>query len=48
MDFTLYCYFRIIGEYAERMDNADELLERFVDNFTEENTEVQVVKNIFS
>ncbi len=26
----------IIGEYADRIDNADELLEQFVDNFPEE------------
>ena len=26
----------IIGEYAERIDNADELLEQFLDNFPEE------------
>jgi vesicle coat complex subunit len=32
----------IIGEYAERMDNADELLERFVENFKEETTDVQL------
>ena len=32
----------IIGEYAERMDNADELLERFVENFKEETVDVQL------
>lgn len=32
----------IIGEYAERMDNADELLERFVENFKEETADVQL------
>lgn len=30
----------IIGEYAERIDNADELLESFVDGFHDENTQV--------
>eukprot|EP00054_Salpingoeca_dolichothecata_P008265 m.47181 g.47181 ORF g.47181 m.47181 type:complete len:881 (-) comp17615_c0_seq1:27-2669(-) len=32
----------IVGEYAERIDNADELLNSFLDNFTEENTQVQL------
>ncbi|GMT20727.1 hypothetical protein PFISCL1PPCAC_12024 [Pristionchus fissidentatus] len=32
----------IIGEYAERIDNADELLESFVDGFHDENTQVQL------
>lgn len=32
----------IVGEYAERIDNADELLESFLDNFTEENAQVQL------
>ena len=30
----------IIGEYAERIDNADELLESFLDGFQDENTQV--------
>uniref|UniRef100_A0A9J2Q7C6 Clathrin adaptor alpha/beta/gamma-adaptin appendage Ig-like subdomain domain-containing protein n=1 Tax=Ascaris lumbricoides TaxID=6252 RepID=A0A9J2Q7C6_ASCLU len=32
----------IIGEYAERIDNADELLESFVEGFHDENTQVQL------
>ena len=32
----------IIGEYAERIDNADELLESFLDGFQDENTQVGV------
>lgn len=32
----------IIGEYAERIDNADELLENFLDGFHDENTQVQL------
>ncbi|GAX83225.1 hypothetical protein CEUSTIGMA_g10651.t1 [Chlamydomonas eustigma] len=32
----------IIGEYAERIDNADELLETFLDTFPEENSMVQL------
>ena len=32
----------IIGEYAERIDNADELLEAFIGNFKEENAQVQL------
>ena len=32
----------IIGEYAERIDNADELLESFLDNFHDENCQVQL------
>jgi len=31
----------IIGEYAERIDNADELLENFLDGFHDENTQVR-------
>jgi hypothetical protein len=30
----------IIGEYAERIDNADELLESFLEGFQDENTQV--------
>lgn len=32
----------IIGEYAERIENADELLELFLDTFSEETTQVQL------
>lgn len=32
----------IIGEYAERIDNADELLESFLENFPEEQAMVQL------
>ena len=32
----------IIGEYAERIDNAEELLEAFLDTFLEEASEVQL------
>jgi len=32
----------IIGEYAERIDNADELLESFMETFPEENAAVQL------
>ncbi|KAF7632781.1 AP complex subunit beta [Meloidogyne graminicola] len=32
----------IVGEYAERIDNADDLLESFVDGFHDENTQVQL------
>eukprot|EP00271_Cylindrocystis_brebissonii_P008738 TRINITY_DN23223_c0_g1_i1.p1 TRINITY_DN23223_c0_g1~~TRINITY_DN23223_c0_g1_i1.p1 ORF type:complete len:946 (-),score=253.65 TRINITY_DN23223_c0_g1_i1:1026-3863(-) len=32
----------IIGEYAERIDNADELLEGFLENFSEEPASVQL------
>ncbi|KAL1139185.1 hypothetical protein AAG570_009244 [Ranatra chinensis] len=32
----------IIGEYAERIDNADELLESFLEGFHDENTQVQL------
>ena len=32
----------IVGEYAERIDNADELLESFLDSFSEENPQVQL------
>ncbi|RUS18514.1 LOW QUALITY PROTEIN: hypothetical protein BC937DRAFT_88678 [Endogone sp. FLAS-F59071] len=32
----------IIGEYAERIDNADELIESFLENFKEENAQVQL------
>jgi vesicle coat complex subunit len=32
----------IIGEYAERIDNADELLNSFLDGFQDENSQVQL------
>ena len=32
----------IIGEYAERIDNAAELLESFLEGFQDENTQVHV------
>ncbi|XP_071701764.1 beta-adaptin-like protein C [Rutidosis leptorrhynchoides] len=32
----------IIGEYAERIDNADELLESFLESFTDEPAQVQL------
>lgn len=32
----------IIGEYAERIDNADELLESFLESFSEETSQVQL------
>ena len=32
----------IVGEYAERIDNADELLEQFLESFPEEPAEVQL------
>lgn len=32
----------IIGEYAERIDNADELLESFLETFPEEPPQVQL------
>lgn len=32
----------IIGEYAERIDNADELLESFLESFPEEPALVQL------
>lgn len=31
----------IIGGYAERIDNADELLESFLEGFQDENTQVK-------
>ena len=30
----------IVGEYAERIDNADEILQSFLDGFHDENTQV--------
>ena len=32
----------IVGEYAERIDNADELLEGFLDGFKDETNQVQL------
>jgi AP-1 complex subunit beta-1 len=32
----------IIGEYADRIDNAGELIEQFVENFSQENAQVQL------
>ena len=32
----------IVGECAERIDNADELLESFLEGFHEESTQVQL------
>ena len=32
----------ILGEYCDRIDNVDELLHSFLDNFQEENTQVQL------
>jgi len=32
----------IIGEYAERIENADELLQSFLDSFVDENPQVQL------
>ncbi|CAF2130911.1 unnamed protein product [Brassica napus] len=37
-----FAYIWIIGEYAERIDNADELLESFLENFPEEPAQVQL------
>lgn len=33
----------IVGEYAERIDNADELLQSFLDGFHDETTQVEMV-----
>jgi len=38
----------IIGEYANKIDNADELLGIFVDTFTDESYAVRVVWVLFS
>lgn len=41
----------IIGEYAERIDNAAELLESFLEGFQDENSQVHIfiksVRDIF-
>ena len=34
--------FRLVGEYAERIDNADELLDSFLEGFADENAQVQL------
>ena len=36
----------IIGEYADRIDNAVELLESFLDNFHDENSQLQLLTSI--
>ena len=33
----------IIGEYAERIDNADDLINIFLENFKEENPQVRLI-----
>ena len=33
----------IIGEYAERIDNAAELLESFLEGFQDENSQVRIL-----
>lgn len=38
----------IVGEYAERIDNADELLESFLEGFHDESTQVSFSKCILS
>lgn len=38
----------IIGEYAERIDNADELLESFLEGFHDENTQVGLYFKTFT
>ena len=38
----------IVGEYAERIDNADELLESFLEGFHDESTQVQTVLYVLS
>ncbi|GJU15579.1 beta-adaptin-like protein B [Tanacetum coccineum] len=40
--FTQASMIWIIGEYAERIDNADELLESFLEGFSEEPAQVQL------
>ena len=34
----------ILGEYAERIDNADELLGSFLEGFSDEDTQVREIK----
>lgn len=38
----------IIGEYAERIDNADELLEQFLETFPEETSLVSLCFNVIA
>ena len=38
----------IIGEYAERIDNADELLESFLEGFQDENSQVSHVTGLWT
>lgn len=38
----------IVGEYAERIDNADELLESFLEGFHDESTQVKIVLYVVS
>ena len=38
----------IIGEYAERIDNADELLESFLEGFQDENSQVSHVIGLWT
>lgn len=38
----------IIGEYAERIDNAAELLESFLEGFQDENSQVHIfIKSVW-
>ena len=37
----------IIGEYAERIDNEDELHESFLENFHNENSQVCFLRKLF-
>lgn len=37
----------IVGEYAERIDNADELLESFLEGFHDESTQVKCFSDCF-
>ena len=36
----------IVGEYAERIDNADEILQSFLDGFHDENTQVCYIAEV--
>jgi len=36
----------IVGEYAERIDNADELLESFLEGFHDESTQVGPITRV--
>jgi len=35
----------IIGQYSDRIQNADELLDNFLETFKEETTEVRIIHN---